>query len=182
MKKVFAVLALTAGMSVSALAADVSGFIMDKKCSANVKMVGNEACAKKCLGGGDAAVLATDDGKVLAIVNQDKVKDHWGHKVTVTGKVVEVTPNVTGQIVAIPVKTNVPVKSGDVLFQIDPAPFQYKVAQLKASLAGAKQQAEILKSNYQQAAATAAGLAAQLKFNTQRLADIKTLATEGANT
>ena len=31
-------------------------------------------------------------------------------RVTVTGRVVEVTPNVTGQIVAIPVKPNVPVK------------------------------------------------------------------------
>ena len=32
-------------------------------------------------------------------------------RVTVTGRVVEVTPNVTGQIVTIPVKPNVPVKS-----------------------------------------------------------------------
>ena len=55
-------------------------------------------------------------------------------RVTVTGRVVEVTPNVTGQIVAIPVKPNVPVKANDVLFQIDPAPFQYKVAQLQAQL------------------------------------------------
>jgi multidrug resistance efflux pump len=39
-------------------------------------------------------------------------------RVTVTGRVVEVTPNVTGQIVAIPVKPNVPVKKDDVLFQI----------------------------------------------------------------
>src|SRR3981081_2182416 len=52
-------------------------------------------------------------------------------KVTVTGKVVEVTPNVTGQIVTIPVKPNVPVKMGDVLFQIDPAPFQYTHAHLE---------------------------------------------------
>jgi multidrug resistance efflux pump len=37
-------------------------------------------------------------------------------RVTVTGRVVEVTPNVTGQIVEIPVKPNVPVKMGDVLF------------------------------------------------------------------
>jgi multidrug resistance efflux pump len=44
-------------------------------------------------------------------------------RVTVTCRVVEVTPNVTGQIVAVPIKTNVPVKTGDVLFQIDPAPF-----------------------------------------------------------
>ena len=103
-------------------------------------------------------------------------------KVTVTGKVVEVTPNVTGQIVAIPVKTNVPVKTGDVLFQIDPAPFQYKVAQLQASLAAARQQAQILKSNYEQATANVAGLTAQLRYITKRLADIQTLATEGANT
>jgi multidrug resistance efflux pump len=42
---------------------------------------------------------------------------------SVTAWVVEVTPNVTGQIVAIPVKPNVPVKANEVLFKIDPAPF-----------------------------------------------------------
>jgi multidrug resistance efflux pump len=103
-------------------------------------------------------------------------------RVTVAGRVVEVTPNVTGQIIAIPVKPNVPVKMGDVLFQIDPAPFQYKVAQLQASLAGAKQQAEILKSNYEQATANVTGLSTQVAFNTQRNADIQKLAAEGANT
>jgi hypothetical protein len=41
-------------------------------------------------------------------------------RVTVTGRVVEVTPNVTGQIVAIPVKPNVPVKANDVLFSNRP--------------------------------------------------------------
>ena len=103
-------------------------------------------------------------------------------RVTVTGRVVEVTPNVTGQIVAIPVKPNVPVKANDVLFQIDPAPFQYKVAQLQASLAAAKQQVEILKSNYEQATANVGGLTTQVAFNKQRNADIQKLAEEGANT
>src|SRR5450631_3104505 len=103
-------------------------------------------------------------------------------RVTFTGRVVEVTPNVTGQIVAIPVKPNVPVKINDVLFQIDPAPFQYKVAQLQASLAAAKQQTEILKSNYEQATANVTGLTAQVAFNKKRLADIQTLAAEDANT
>ena len=103
-------------------------------------------------------------------------------RVTVTGRVVEVTPNVTGQIVAIPVKPNVPVKANDVLFQIDPAPFQYKVAQLQASLAAAKQQVEILKSNYEQATANVSGLTTQVAFNKQRNADIQKLAEEGANT
>jgi multidrug resistance efflux pump len=103
-------------------------------------------------------------------------------RVTVAGRVVEVIPNVSGQIVAIPVETNVPVEAGDVLFQIDPAPFQYKVAQLKASLVGAKQQAEILKSNYEQASANVTGLTAQVAFNAKRLADIQKLVTEDANT
>jgi multidrug resistance efflux pump len=103
-------------------------------------------------------------------------------RVTVTGRVVEVTPNVTGQIVAIPVKPNLPVKANDVLFQIDPAPFQYKVSQLQASLAAARQQTEILKSNYEQATANVAGLSAQVAFNAKRLADIQKLAAEDANT
>jgi multidrug resistance efflux pump len=103
-------------------------------------------------------------------------------RVTVTGRVVEVTPNVTGQIVAIPVKPNVPVKANDVLFQIDPAPFQYKVTQLQASLVAAKQQVEILKSNYEQATANVEGLTTQVAYNKKRLADIQRLASEDANT
>src|SRR5216684_2650033 len=103
-------------------------------------------------------------------------------RVTVTGRVVVVTPNVTGQLVAIPVKPNVPVKANDVLFQIDPAPFQYKVSQLQASLAAAKQQTEILKSNYDQASANVVGLTAQVAFNAIRLGDIQKLAAEDANT
>jgi multidrug resistance efflux pump len=103
-------------------------------------------------------------------------------RVTVTGRVVEVTPNVTGQIVAIPVKPNVPLKANDILFQIDPAPFQYKVSQLRASLAAAQQQTEILKSNYDQATANVAGLTAQLAYNAKRLTDIQKLAAEDANT
>jgi multidrug resistance efflux pump len=103
-------------------------------------------------------------------------------RVTVTGRVVEVTPNVTGQIVAIPVKPNVPLKANDVLFEIDPAPFRYKVTQLQASLAAAKQQTEILKSNYEQATANVAGLDAQVKYNAKRLQDIQKLYAGGADT
>jgi multidrug resistance efflux pump len=102
--------------------------------------------------------------------------------VTVTGRVVEVTPNVTGQIVAIPVKPNLPMMANDVLFQIDPAPFQYKVTQLQASLAAAKQQVEILKSNYEQATANVSGLTTQVAYNKKRLADIQTLAADEAST
>jgi len=103
-------------------------------------------------------------------------------RLTLTGRVVEVTPNVSGQITALPVKPNVPVKAGDVLFQIDPAPFEYKVRQLEASLAGARQQVDILKENYLQASANVLGLEAQVAFNTKRLANIEQLAADQANT
>lgn len=99
----------------------------------------------------------------------------------VVSRVIEVTPNVSGQIVEIPVKTNVPVKAGTVLFQIDPAPFKYKVEQLQAGLAQAKLQASQLQNSYDQAAANVEGLNQQLAFNQKRLADISSLAMEEAN-
>jgi multidrug resistance efflux pump len=52
----------------------------------------------------------------------------------------------------------------------------------QASLAAAKQQTEILKSNYEQATANVAGLTSQVAFNAKRLADIQKLVAEDANT
>jgi hypothetical protein len=49
-------------------------------------------------------------------------------------------------------------------------------------LATARQQTQILQSNYEQGTANVAGQTAQLKFNTKRLGDIRTLAAESANT
>lgn len=83
MKKLLFVFGLAA---ISAMAADFTGYIMDKGCSSKKEMLGNEACAKTCIGKGSPAVLATEDGKVYAIANQDKVKDSAGKKVTLVGK------------------------------------------------------------------------------------------------
>ena len=84
MKKLLVVFGLAA---ISAMAADVTGYIVDKNCAKNKAMLGNEECAKTCIGKGTPAVLATEDGKIYAITNQDKVKEHAGQKVTVTGKI-----------------------------------------------------------------------------------------------
>jgi multidrug resistance efflux pump len=100
--------------------------------------------------------------------------------ITVVSRVVEVIPNVTGQVVAIPVKTNVPVKAGTILFQIDPTPFRFKVRQLEASLVQAQQQAKQLKSSYDQASANVEGLTLQLAFTRQRLTDMQTLTRQQA--
>ena len=83
MKRLLAVFAVCAA---SAMAADYSGYIVDKNCSTKPGMMGDEACAQKCIKGGSPAVLATADGKIYKIANQDKVIPSAGKKVTVTGK------------------------------------------------------------------------------------------------
>lgn len=103
-------------------------------------------------------------------------------RIVVGSRVVEVTPNVSGEIIAIPVKPNVPVKAGTVLFQIDPAPFRYKVRRLEAALVAARQQAEVLQANYDQASANVIGLEKQVEFHQQRLDDIASLTRSGAVT
>ncbi|TXH37885.1 MAG: HlyD family secretion protein [Rhodospirillaceae bacterium] len=57
-----------------------------------------------------------------------------GRLYTVTTPVV---PQVSGQVIAVPVIANVPLREGDVLFQIDPAPYKYEVNRLEAKLAAA---------------------------------------------
>jgi multidrug resistance efflux pump len=76
-------------------------------------------------------------------------------RVAVIGRVVEVTPNVAGQVTDIDVQPNVLVKAGAILFQIERAPYEYKVKQLQAALAEARQKVEQLKSNIDLAAADA---------------------------
>lgn len=48
-----------------------------------------------------------------------------------------VVPNVEGQVIEVPVQANQQLKEGDVLFQIDPKPYQYEVDRLEAMLADA---------------------------------------------
>ena len=83
MKKLFAVLTLAASCG---LAADWTGYIVDKSCASKKAMWGNEACAQSCMKRGDPAVFVTEDGKVYQISEQDKVKSVAGKKVTISGK------------------------------------------------------------------------------------------------
>ncbi|QKK22563.1 HlyD family secretion protein [Rhizobium hidalgonense] len=57
-----------------------------------------------------------------------------------------VIPVVGGQVVEVPVQPNTPLKKDDVLFRIDPRPYQFVVDQKKAALAEAKQTVLQLKS------------------------------------
>ena len=83
MKRVLAVFALA---TVSAMAADWTGYIIDQNCASKKEMRGNVACAQSCIKRGSPAVLVTDDGQIFKIADQDKVTEHAGQKVTITGK------------------------------------------------------------------------------------------------
>jgi hypothetical protein len=83
------------------MAADVTGYIIDKNCSTKKGMMGNEECAKSCISKGAPAVLATDDGKIYSVSNQDKVVPMAGKKVMVTGKVDSDKMTITVDTIAI---------------------------------------------------------------------------------
>src|SRR5665213_1581402 len=78
-------LALAAGLSTSAMAAEFKGYIIDQKCSLRPDMPGDMACATKCIKEGSPAVLLTQAGKIYKIANQASVIPLAGKQVTITG-------------------------------------------------------------------------------------------------
>lgn len=81
--------------------------------------------------------------------------------------VTPILPTVKGRVVEVPVQANAPLKEGDVLFRVDPKPFEYVVAEKKAALAEAEQNVKQLKASFDQAAALAERANAQLQLAEQ---------------
>ena len=86
MKRALTIVVLTLVVSALCFAGSATGYVTDAKC-ANTGKFGeaHAGCAKGCIGGGEAAVLVTEDGKIYEIVQQDMIKEHAGAKVTVMG-------------------------------------------------------------------------------------------------
>ena len=78
-----------------------------------------------------------------------------------------ILPTVKGRVVEVPVQANTPLKEGDVLFRIDPKPFEYVVDQKKAALAEAEQNVKQLKASLDQQTAQAERADAQLQLAQQ---------------
>ena len=86
MKRLVIAFALVLSLfTVSAMAAEWTGYISDAKCGAKGSSEAHAKCAETCVKGGSAAVFVSD-GKVYKIDDQAKVQDHVGHKVTIMGK------------------------------------------------------------------------------------------------
>jgi multidrug resistance efflux pump len=81
--------------------------------------------------------------------------------------VTPVLPGVKGRVIDVPVQANTALKEGDVLFRIDPKPYEYIVEQKKASLAEAEQNVKQMKASLEQATAIAEKANAQFDLAQQ---------------
>jgi multidrug resistance efflux pump len=91
------------------------------------------------------------------------------HDVRVINYVVQIIPQVTGQITEVPVQDNQFVKKGDVLFQIDSVPFSLRVRELEGKLADTRAQVGQLGSELDAARENTRSLRARLELANKRL-------------
>jgi len=108
--------------------------------------------------------------------------------------VINVVPQVRGRVLEIPAEGNRPMKKGEVLFKIDPTPYQLTVNQLEAQLAnaqgssreldeqliGAQAQAAAARSSIQQASSRVAQSSAQVDLARKRVEQYRELVAKGA--
>lgn len=111
------------------------------------------------------AAPTTKDGRVFQYVQQ-------------------IIPNVAGPVIDIPAQPLVPMKKGDVLFRIDPVPFQAGVDQIEASIQQAEAQrklADIQTERAKKLVKTAAASQADLdKWTAERDAAVASIAALSA--
>lgn len=91
----------------------------------------------------------------------------------------QVSANVSGPVVAIAVRNNQHVKAGDVLFRIDPAPYQAAVDEAAAELANARTQVASLRASYREGEATLQANRDRLAYAEREAARQKSLLAEG---
>jgi multidrug resistance efflux pump len=81
-------------------------------------------------------------------------------------RIVQIVPHITvpGRVKEIVAQPNTSLKNGDVIFKLDPQPFQFEVDRLQAALAAAQQSVPQLKSSLEQASAGVEKATAQLNL------------------
>jgi multidrug resistance efflux pump len=87
--------------------------------------------------------------------------------------VIPIVPRVTGQVTEVPIEPNRPIKRGDVLFKIDPVPFEAAEKAAEATLRGAQDQLN-------NATNKKASLTPRIDLAKKRVEQFTALATAGA--
>ena len=107
--------------------------------------------------------------------------------IRVVNYVVPINPPVRGLVTEVPIEPNRPIKKGDVLFKIDPVPYQIAVQNYEAQLAQLNVQlitAKATSSNYREQLKSATGqkvaVQSKLKLSQLRLQQFEELSQTGA--
>lgn len=123
-------------------------------------------------------------GPIVAILVALAIYLHGGRyqstdNAYVQSQKVGIAANVSGTIVAVMVHDNQHVRTGDILFRIDPAPFQAAVAEAEAKLASARSEIRTLRANYGSGASDLKAAQDKLHFAQREAARQKELLAEG---
>ena len=109
------------------------------------------------------------------------------HDVRAQNYVIPIVPRVTGQVTEVPIEPNRPIKKGDVLFKIDPVPFEQAVKaaesaleQSKVKLVTAEATQRGLEDQLKNAAAKKAALVPRIDLVKKRVDQFTQLASTGA--
>jgi len=109
------------------------------------------------------------------------------HDVRTINYVVQIVPRVAGRVISVPVEPDRPVKKGDILFKIDPTPYEQqvkslegKVAQFKAAVVTAESSQKELELQLRAAQAKREAVAASLDLAFKREKQTMTLSERGA--
>ncbi len=84
--------------------------------------------------GTQGAVAGVGIAAILALVFAMNLFQPFSQDVRLYQSVIQIVPRVTGRVVEVAVQPNAHVKQGDVLFRIDPEPYQYEVDRLQADM------------------------------------------------
>ena len=90
-------------------------------------------------------------GTLLLLMNYNHPYSRFAREYFVS---VPINPLVTGKVNEVAVKPNVPVKQGDVLFRLDPTPFEAALVQKRAALKAAEQEVPQLEAAWETAKAS----------------------------
>jgi len=94
--------------------------------------------------------------------------------------VIQVVPQVRGQVIEVPVEGNTAVKKGDELFKIDPTPYELEVNTLEAQLAATEGSVKELDEQLLAAQSKTAAVRAKLDLERTRVTQNRELVASGA--
>ena len=89
----------------------------------------------------------------------------------IAARILEVSPQVSGRIISVEVEPNIVIEEGDVLFTIDPIPFEARVQELEARL----KLAELRLGQYEELVAARAGSEFQLEQTQAEIEQLEAL-------